>query len=244
MNESPVTVTGLPTASEAPAGFPWIRAIFAVAVLALIYPGYLVITDVIAARRASDDEWVRTVHADREGAEAIRGAAGDNYDRRNANYQEQVDAAIEKLRAGDRGLCAAAMFLGRTRATTAVEPLLAAARNADIGNSSLICVVGALADIGETAVAAGYYNMWIEGDDPDLWRSAISGFGDLGAKAPPSAIKGLERAMLSEHWAMRMLAVLSAAKIGENAEPVLQAATEDEHPMVRTEARNALKTLR
>jgi HEAT repeat protein len=229
--------------AEAPAGFPWIRAIFVVAALALLYPGYLVITDVIAARRASDDAWVRTVRADREGAEAIRGAAGENYDRRNANYQEQVDAAIERLRSGDRGLCAAAMFLGRAREKAAVEPLIAAARGVDIDNGSLACVVGALADIGESAVAAGYYNMWIDGDDPDLWRSAISGFGDLGADAPASAIEGLERAMLSEHWAMRMLAVMSAAKIGENAEPVLQAAAEDEHPMVRAEARNALKKL-
>lgn len=230
-------------AADAPAGFPWVRAIFVVAILALIYPAYLVITDVMAARRASGDEWVRAVQSDREGAEAIRSAAPENYDRRHANNQEQVDAAIEQLRAGDRGLCAAAMFLGRSRETAAVEPLIAAARSADIDNSSLICVVGALADIGESAVAAGYYNMWIDGDDPDLWRSAITGFGDLGADAPASAVKGLERAMLSEHWTMRILAVMSAAKMGESAEPVLRAAADDEHPMVRTEARNALKKL-
>jgi hypothetical protein len=243
MNEPPDVADAVPAAAEARAGFPWIRTIFGVAILALVYPAYLVFTDVMAARRTSSDDWVRTVRSDRAGAEAIRGAAGENYERRNASYQEQVDAAIEELRGGGRDLCAAAMFLGRSRAAAAAEALIAAARSLDIDNSSLICVVGALGDIGETAVAAGYYNMWMNGDDPDLWRSAITGFGDLGADAPVSAIKGLERAMRSEHWTTRALAVMSAAKIGERAVPVLQAAADDEHPTVRTEARNALRRL-
>ena len=42
---------------------------------------------------------------------------------------------------------------------------------------------------------------------------------------------------------MRLLAVMSAAKIGERAVPVLQAAADDEHPTVRTEARNRLRQL-
>jgi hypothetical protein len=243
MNEPSDVADGVPAAFETPTGFPWIRTIFAVAILALVYPAYVVFTDVMAARRTSNDDWVRTVRSDRAGAEAIRGAAGENYERRNANYQEQVDAAIEELRRGGRGMCAGAMFLGRSRATAAAEPLIAAARSLDIDNSSLICVVGALGDIGETAVAAGYYNMWMDGDDPDLWRSAITGFGELGADAPASAIKALERAMLAEHWTTRALAVMSAAKIGESAVPVLQAAVDDEHPTVRTEARNALRQL-
>ena len=241
MNEPTAVADGVPGALVAPAGFPWIRAIFAVAILALVYPAFLVVSDVMAAKRANDDDWVRTVQSDRAGAEAIRGAAGENYDRRNANYQEQVDAAIERLRAGGRGLCAAAMFLGRSRATAAIEPLIAAARSVDIDNSSLSCVVGAISDLGEIAVAAGYYEMWLQRDNEDLWRTAIMGYGEFGADAPASAVRALEGIMAEDNWHHRLLAVMSAVKIGESAEAVLQAGAEDEHPMVRTEARNALR---
>lgn len=47
--------------------------------------------------------------------------------------------------------------------------------------------------------------------------------------------------MAEDNWHHRLLAVMSAVKIGESAESVLQAGAEDEHPMVRTEARNALR---
>ena len=242
MNEPSDVADGVPAAFETPTGFRWIRTIFAVAILALVYPAYVVFTDVMAARRTSNDDWVRTVRSDRAGAEAIRGAAGENYERRNANHQEQVDAAIEELRRGGRGLCAAAMFLGRSRATGAVEPLIAAARSVNIDNSSLSCVVGAIGDLGEIAVAAGYYEMWLQRDNEDLWRTAIMGYGAFGADAPASAVRALEGIMEEDNWHHRLLAVMSAIKIGESAESVLQAGAEDEHPMVRTEARNALRT--
>lgn len=241
VNELPAGADGVPAALEAPAGFPWIRAILAVSILALVYPAFLLVSDVMAARRASDDDWVRTVRSDRAGAEAIRRAAGENYDRRHANYQEQVDSAIEELRAGGRGLCAAAMFLGRSRATAAIEPLIAAARSVDIDNSSLSCVVGAIGDLGEIAVAAGYYEMWLQRDNEDLWRTAIMGYGEFGADAPASAVRALEGIMEQDNWHHRLLAVMSAVKIGESAQSVLEAGAEDEHPMVKTEARNALR---
>ena len=91
---------------------------------------------------------------------------------------EKIDAAIEQLQGWERNRCAAALLLGRSGSTRAIEPLIAAARSADVTPHTQSCVVGALAELGETAVAAGYYTLWLQGDNPDLWRSAITGFGD------------------------------------------------------------------
>ena len=224
--------------------FPWTRVIFAAALIAIAYPAYLVVSDVIAAKRARDEEWVRTVRDDRAQAEDLRRKAGAAYEERAGRLSANVEEAIETLRTGrDMARCEAAMMLGRSGSADAREPLIAVLRTPNVAPFIQNCIVGALADLGETAVALGYYNMWIEGDNPDLWRSAIVGYGELGPAAAASAVRGLERAMLSENWDLRYLAVSSAAKVGAPAEAVLRAAADDEHPMVRQEAKKALAAL-
>jgi hypothetical protein len=238
--------TTAPMTADSPVGqpFPWMRAIFAAALVALAYPGYLVVSDAIAARRARDEEWVRTVTEDRAHAEGLRKQAGAAYDERASRLTANVEDAIDTLRTGrDAARCDAAIALGRSGSDAAREPLIAVLRTPNVAPFIQSCIVGALVDLGETAVALGYYNMWIDGDNPDLWRAAIIGYGKVGPQSAHAAVRGLERAMLSENWDLRYLAVQSAAKIGAPAETVLRAAADDEHEMVRGEARQALAAL-
>ena len=123
-----------------------------------------------------------------------------------------------------------------------MDLLIALVRRADTKDGAQYCIVSALSQLGETEVAMGYYNAWLDSDNPARWREAVTGIGNFGANAPSSAVSALERAMQSDQADLRALAVMSAARIG--AESVLESGAEDENPQVQSEARNALRKLR
>jgi HEAT repeat protein len=209
----------------------WIRALLLLfSFFAVTLPVYFCTTGMRQARRAASEEFLRQVEADMKGVPA----------RPEQITQAKIDAALEKLQSHDEWeRCEAAMVLGQSKNRTAIEPLVNAVRRADSKATTQSCIVRALAQLGEVDVALGYYDMWLDGDNPQMWRDAVTGIGQFGADAPARAVRTLERALVSEAADLRILAVMAAAKIG--AESVLEAAAEDEHPQVRTEARNALR---
>jgi hypothetical protein len=211
----------------------WWRAVLLLfGFFAFTLPVYLCATGMRQARRVSNEEMLKQIEADMNGEPQ----------RPQQIKQEHVDAALEKLRSGEEWeRCEAAMMLARSKNQTAVQPLVEVVRRADTKEGSQYCIVNALAQLGESDVALGYYNAWLDSDNPARWREAVIGIGSLGANATAGAARALERAMQSEQADLRALAVQSATKIG--AESVLQAATEDENPTVRSEARNGLRAI-
>lgn len=209
----------------------WIRALLLLfSFFAVTLPVYFCTTGMRQARRVANEEFLRQVEADMNGVPA----------RPEQINQGKIDGALEKLQSHNEWeRCDAATLLGRSKNSAAIEPLVNAVRSADTKTTTQTCIVRALAQLGEVDVALGYYNMWLDGDNPQLWRDAVTGIGQFGADAPAGAVRALERALESEAADLRVLAVMAAAKIG--ADSVLEAAAEDEHPQVRTEARNALR---
>ena len=216
-----------PTASSV----VWIRALLLLfGFFAVTLPTYFCATGMRQARRVANEEFVRQIEADMNGVPA----------RPEQITQGKIDGALEKLQSHNEWeRCDGATLLGRSKNPDAVEPLVNAVRSADTKTTTQSCIVRALAQLGEVDVALGYYNMWLDGDNPQMWRDAVTGIGQFGANAPAGAVRALERALESDATDLRVLAVMAAAKIG--AESVLEAAAEDEHPQVRTEARNALR---
>jgi hypothetical protein len=213
------------------AGVAWIRALLLLfGFFAVTLPTYFCTTGIRQARRAAHEEFVRQIEADMNGVPA----------RPEQITQGTIDGALEKLQSHNEWeRCDGATLLGRSKNRAAIEPLVNAVRSADTKMTTQTCIVRALAQLGEVDVALGYYNMWLDGDNPQMWRDAVTGIGQFGADAPAGAVRTLERALESDAPDLRVLAVMAAAKIG--ADSVLAAAAEDEHPQVRTEARNALR---
>jgi HEAT repeat protein len=105
------------------------------------------------------------------------------------------------------------------------------------------CAAAALLELGEIDTALAFYSECAEGPDPDLRRSALGGFGDIGPRAAPVALPFLADALRSEHWDTRYLAVDSLAKLGPTARPLLEEARNDTRKEVRDHVARALARL-
>ena len=102
------------------------------------------------------------------------------------------------------------------------------------------CAASALVDLGETDTAIATYTEWAEGNDADLRRSALVGFGHIGPSAADVALPYLTEALKSPQMDLRYLAVMSLAKLGPAAVPLLQVASGDADKDVRALATRAL----
>jgi hypothetical protein len=106
-----------------------------------------------------------------------------------------------------------------------------------------ICIAEAVANMGETATAAGIYEAWGRGDDPSLRRSAIIGLGKLGGNISVGGLRLFEEELASPHWDRRYLVVLTLAIMGPEAEALLELAAEDEDERISSVANRALKKM-
>jgi HEAT repeat protein len=139
--------------------------------------------------------------------------------------------------------CDGALALGRLRAREEIRLLEAVVEGAGPG-SVRNCAAGALVDIGETHTALAAYERWARGDDRDLQRSALLGFGKIGPSAAESGLPYLRDALRSPHMDVRYLAVESLSTMGPPARPLLQLAARDADASVRARAAAALKAPR
>jgi len=136
-----------------------------------------------------------------------------------------------------------------TRLGNAVDEETSAAYNGlmksfdDAPDSVKICIAGALIKLNEAPMAAAIYDGWTHGNNPELRRAAISGYGELGPDFTESGLFFLNEELKSPEWQLRFLVVESLAKMGPDAKPLLEIAAADEDRHVSAAAANALKTL-
>jgi hypothetical protein len=214
------------------------RIVFAVIALAAI------VSAAIFAQRVFDADRMVNERVDGAGANAVRRKAGDAFTRRQNRNRENVDALIAELDGPKANWsCEPVMELGRTGSEFAVQPVVDFLRRKGVSQSVLICGAGALVELGEIEHAMGYYRMWVQGDNYDLWRSALIGMGDIGPDAAREAIPLLAYEVDAERWDRRWLAATILGKLGPDAEELLTTLAEDEDERVAGAAALALKQL-
>ena len=163
--------------------------------------------------------------ADRARAEQIR--AESNAERnignteRTARLDARVAKAVTQLSSKQpMTQCDAALLLGRLGAREQV-PQLVDLLTASIFTSVKGCATSALVDLGETDTAMATYTEWAEGNDADLRRSALTGFGHIGPSAADVALPYLTEALKSPQMDLRYLAVNVAREAGAGGRPAL-----------------------
>jgi hypothetical protein len=235
-------IRGLVRYSKLDRPMPWARVAALAAIPILSFPvlfiaiGVLKIqTDMSAYRESFDDG--------SEAARAIRRQAGDAYERRQRRNDQNVDELVERLQRN--GLqCDAASELGRTQSSRAVDPLIQYLQMNRVDNSTQVCIVNALVELGEIATAIGYYRHWINGLDRYLWRQGVVGLGKIGPDAAPEAIPLVAYLVESNVEGDRYLAAQTLAQLGPDAEELLEVLAEDREQSVRYTASEALKAIR
>lgn len=168
-----------------------------------------------------------------------RGAANEaGAARRDAS----VDEAVARLTSPAQPMnqCDGALTLGRLGAREQIPLLIDVLNNAS-SSSLQNCAAAALVMLGETGPAMAAYTRWAESTDPTLNRAALVGFGDIGPSAAGVALPYLTEAVKSPQMDVRYIAVLSLAKLGPAAIPLLQVAAGDADRNVRDQAARALK---
>ncbi|MEO8681730.1 MAG: HEAT repeat domain-containing protein, partial [Vicinamibacterales bacterium] len=81
---------------------------------------------------------------------------------------------------------------------------------------------------------------WVDGTDPDLRRSALMGFGEIGPSVADIALPYLTDELKSPHSSARYLAVETLSKLGPAAKPLLEVAAGDADKLVRDRANQIL----
>ena len=196
--------------------------------------------DRIAAAELAAADRARADQIRAESAAQRQVAAAETGERRAA----LIRRAVEQLSSSQpMTQCAGASALGRLRAREEIRSLEVMLESAGSG-SVRTCAAGALVDLGETNTALVAYERWARGDDSDLQRSALMGFGEIGPSAAETGMPYLRDALRSPHMDLRYLAVESLSKMGPSATPLLQLATSDADARVRARAAAALKAPR
>jgi hypothetical protein len=234
-------IRGLVRYAKLDVPFPWARAGALAAIPILSFPVIFIAVGVFAIERdmAADRE---ALMGDSEPARAIRRQAGEAYERRQRRNAENVDVLAEQLQT--RGMqCDAAAALARTQSERAVEPLIRYMQMNRVNSATQVCIVNALVELGEIAPAVGYYRHWIQGTDRFLWRQGVIGLGEIGPDAAPEAIPLLGYLVKSDSPNDRYLVAQALAKLGPDAEPLLQELAEDEEQYIRQTAAAALKEM-
>ena len=191
----------------------------------------------IAAAELAAADQARAEQIRKESAtqrEAASTVSGERRDMAIRNAIRQVESKHLMTK------CDGAMALGRLRATDEARRLEQMMDDSSLGTVRG-CAAAALVDMGETRTALSTYERWARGDDQDLQRSALMGFGAIGPSAAEVALPYLTDALRSPNVTLRFLAVDSASRIGPLGRPLLQQAANDADERVRRGAVNALK---
>ncbi len=173
-----------------------------------------------------------------EAAAAQRAAA---VQARSEAQAARVRNALATVRASEDPtvLCDAALLLGRSGRREAVPDLEVLVRNPGYTRVQG-CAAAALVQLGEIDTALAFYVESAGSADPDLRRSAFTGFGEIGLRAAPVALPFLAEALHSPHWDTRYLAVDTLSKLGPTARPLLEEALRDAQKDIRERATRAL----
>lgn len=193
-----------------------------------------------AAKAAEQEDLDRAERARQEDEAAVaqREAADQARDEAQA---KRVRRALDTVRTSDNplALCDAVSLLGRSGQAEVVPDIEVLLRNPHY-TSVQGCAAGALVRLGEVDTALAFYVESAGGDDSDLRRIAIAGFGDIGSRAASVALPFLSAALRSPHWDTRYLAVKSMATLGPDARPLLEEARNDSQKEVRELATRVL----
>jgi hypothetical protein len=220
--------------------FPWGRVIALAAIPIVSTPvlffavASFALQRDMAASRALEE-------ADVESARAVRRKAGDAYERRQRRSADNVDTIVDKLNTPG-WQCDAATQLAKSQSDLAVEPLVRYLQR-NPGSPYQVCLVKALVDLGEISTALGYYRAWVQGDNIDLYRAGVRGFGEIGPDAAGEALPLLKYLVESQNVGDRVLAVQTLAKLGPDAEDMLTILEQDIEYTVRYQAQKALADL-
>ena len=186
--------------------------------------------------------------ADAAQAARVRAEAADERGVSNASRinrrSDRVELAVKQLASSSPTVqCDAALQIGRLGSwenSRALSDLLSTSRSDSVKG----CAAAALAALGDTATATSAYIEWINNDNPTLYRSALSGFGDMGPPVADTALPYLSNALRSPKWDIRYVTVESLSKLGPAAVPLLETASQDTDSRVRQRAMIALKPTR
>jgi hypothetical protein len=198
-------------------------------------------------RRVKDAAALQLAAADRARAEQIRLESAAqremSNDARKARLDGRASRALVNLVSGHPSIqCDAALQLGRANvqdATPALLDLMASASSNAVRN----CAASALVMLGERESTLRTFIAWSEGDDADLKRSALTGFGDIGPASAAVALPFFALALQSPFMDLRYVAVDSLAKLGPAAVPLLTQASQDADAHVRARAERAVRDL-
>jgi HEAT repeats len=135
--------------------------------------------------------------------------------------------------------CTAALDLGRTGRRAHVPVLYEVLRSSRF-DSVKGCAAAGLVELGEVGAMLGLYEEWARGPNPDLRRSALSGFGNIGPDAASVALPHLSAELESPYASTRYVTVRTLSKLGNAARPLLERAANDPDAEVREYARAAL----
>lgn len=178
---------------------------------------------------------------DRQAAEARREAADAASLERARLDDERILAQLNNDRVPTMQ-CTAALDLGRTGRRTHVPVLYDVLRTARFDELKG-CAAAGLVQLGEVGAMLGRYDDWARGSNDTLRRSALSGFGDIGPEAAAFALPHLSTELQSQYASTRWVAVAILSKLGPEARPLLEQATNDVDKDVREHARTALAAL-
>jgi HEAT repeat protein len=80
------------------------------------------------------------------------------------------------------------------------------------------CAASALVTLGEWETPLRAYDQWANGDDPELRRHAIAGFGEIGPPAAAIALPHLTAALESPHLELRDLAAAALSRLAPSTQ--------------------------
>ena len=212
-----------------------------VTVLLAIIAGVAIAVAVVRSR--PDPEAEALAAADLEQAELIRNQGAKSEGLAEPDYGRYTRAEQNLKSANPMIACEAAHTLARSQSADFIPPLAELSRSSSY-DSVRDCAAGALAELGAFREALNVYFRFSQSNDIDSQHRAISGYGKLGPEAARDTLPYLERALRSDWWGTRSVAVTALARIGPAAEPLLEIAAEDEVPEIREEAKLALARLR
>jgi HEAT repeat protein len=228
--------------------FPWGRVIALGAIPLVSVPVlFFAMATFMFQRNIAANQQLR--EADAEYSRELRRQAGYAYEARQNRTEQNVDTLVENLNnssLSSRGKqCEYAAALGRSQSDFAVEPILQYLRGTQLLLPQVqVCLVKALADLGELEHALGYYRSWMADDRQFLYFAAIRGLGEMGPDAASEAIPLLQYVVDSGSDNARFAAAQALGDLGPDAEELLNALAEDRVESVRAQARQSLRDIK
>ena len=140
--------------------------------------------------------------------------------------------------------CDATIILARLKATEAIEPLRDMLRRNSEEQFVRTCAASALMTLGDREVAPGYYRVWIQSDDSQLFDAANRAYAQLGPEAAGDALPLLTIVARSGSPSRRRDILRTLVAIGPEAEPLLTELAADSDKWVKKQAAEALAKLK